>query len=55
MIAESLSTISLFEQVCMPWKLREGYLQVWKNKGAPGVDKVTVQDFANNLNEELEQ
>jgi group II intron reverse transcriptase/maturase len=53
---EDLSTtVSLFDQVCMPWRLQEGFLQVWKNKGAPGIDGITVQEFSNNLNEELDQ
>ncbi len=41
--------------MCKSWRLREGFLHVWRNKGAPGIDGVTVQAFSENLSEELEQ
>jgi hypothetical protein len=31
------------------WEVWEAYRQVKANKGAPGVDKVTIQDFETDL------
>jgi len=45
----------LFEDLCHVDALRQGFKAVRKNKGAPGVDGVTVSDFERNVNEELRQ
>ena len=45
----------LFERLCEPMMLRSGFTQVKRNKGAPGVDRVTIQEFEANLEEELSQ
>ena len=44
---------SLFERICSEDQLRESFRAVKRNKGAPGTDGVTIQDFAANLDEEL--
>lgn len=45
----------LFERLCEPAMLKSGFKQVRRNKGAPGVDKVTISEYEANLEEELSQ
>jgi group II intron reverse transcriptase/maturase len=44
---------SLFEKLCSPELLLQGFKAVRKNQGAPGIDGVTVDAFEQNLEEEL--
>ncbi len=44
---------SLFEKLCSLEYLENGFDAVRKNKGAPGVDGVTVKEFGSRLDEEL--
>ncbi len=44
---------SLFEKLCSSEYLENGFDAVRKNKGAPGVDGVTVKEFGSHLVEEL--
>ncbi len=44
---------SLFEKLCSLEYLENGFKAVRKNKGAPGVDGVTVKKFGSRLDEEL--
>jgi len=44
---------SLFEKLCSPEQLRQGFKAVRKNRGAPGVDGVTVDAFEQDLEQEL--
>lgn len=46
---------SLFDQLCSSNTLNIAFKEVKKNRGAPGVDGVTIRDFETNLNEELAQ
>lgn len=46
---------SLFEKLCSAEFLSEGFKAVRKNKGAPGIDGVTVEEFGINLGENLRQ
>ena len=46
---------SLFKRLTLISTLRLGFKEVRKNKGAPGIDGVTVSAFEANLNEELVQ
>lgn len=43
----------LFEALCEPRWLGLGFSDVKKNRGAPGIDGVTVADFDNNVETEL--
>jgi RNA-directed DNA polymerase len=43
----------LFEDLCTTHWLAEGFRNVKKNKGAPGIDGVTVAEFESRLDEEL--
>ena len=43
----------LFEQLCTEDSLRAAFKSVKKNKGAPGIDGVSVEDFDANLDKEL--
>jgi len=43
----------LFEEVCTTERLSAGFRRVKKNKGSPGVDGVTIEDFGSRLAEEL--
>ena len=45
----------LFEELCSIPRLTSGYNQVRKNKGAPGVDGVTIEMYSANLDKELSQ
>lgn len=46
---------SLFEKLCDLSSLEAGFKAVKKNGGSPGIDGVTIQDFASRLEEELVQ
>ena len=46
---------SLFEKLCDQSNLEAGFKAVKKNKGAPGIDGVTIKEFENRLEEELVQ
>ena len=46
---------SLFDKLCNPFWLGLGFGDVKKNRGAPGVDGVTVETFADNFDDELSQ
>jgi RNA-directed DNA polymerase len=43
----------LFEDLCAREWLRAGFQRVRKNKGAPGIDGVTIAEFESRLDEEL--
>ena len=43
----------LFERVCAADQLRTAFEAVKRNKGAPGVDGITVERFEHRLSEEL--
>ena len=45
----------LLEEICSETNLRNAFKRVKSNKGAPGIDGITVEDFEQNLNEEMEQ
>ncbi len=45
----------LFENLCDVNYLRTGFVAVKKNRGSPGIDGVTIDDFDNRLDEELAQ
>lgn len=47
------SNRDLFERLCAEDNLLEAFLTVKRNKGAPGVDGVTIQDFETHLHDEL--
>lgn len=49
----TLDTTRLFEQVCSLDTLRGAFRTVKRNKGAAGIDKVTIEDFEKNLEQEL--
>ena len=38
-----------FDQACSLWQLRSAFVSVKRNRGAPGVDGVTVDDCAADL------
>jgi len=46
---------SLFEQLTSERELEQGFKAVKKNKGASGIDEVTIKDFEKRLCEELSQ
>ena len=43
----------LFEELCTTEWLEAGFRRVKKNKGSPGVDGVTIEEFESRLDEEL--
>lgn len=43
----------LFEEICSMNRLEDSFASVLKNKGAPGVDGITVEKFSDNLRKEL--
>ena len=52
-IDQCIEAPSLFDQLCDTVYLGLGFKQVKKNRGCPGVDGVSVEDFESNLEEEL--
>lgn len=51
----SQQTGTIMEEVLSLEQLHEAYQAVRRNKGAPGVDDITVEEFGVNLKEELER
>ena len=47
--------LNLFERICSVEDLERGFRLVKRNGGAPGVDGVTVEEFASRAQEELRQ
>lgn len=45
---------SLYDKVYNKTNLEEAFRQVKKNKGAPGVDQVTIRDYGKDLERNLE-
>ena len=48
-----LDTRSLFEKLCSAEYLRQGFRAVKANRGAPGIDGVSIREFEQRLEEEL--
>jgi RNA-directed DNA polymerase len=46
---------SLYERLVNPFWLTLGWADVAKNKGAPGIDDVTIEAFQENIDQELSQ
>jgi group II intron reverse transcriptase/maturase len=46
---------ALYDQLCQSSTLNEAFIAVKKNKGAPGVDRVTIEKFEESLGQNLEQ
>ncbi len=46
-------TRSLFEKLCNMAYLRQGFRAVKRNRGAPGLDRVSTSEFEERLEEEL--
>ena len=42
-----------FEKLCSSEYLKRGFKEVKKNKGSPGIDGVTIEEFGSHLEEEL--
>jgi RNA-directed DNA polymerase len=47
--------LSLFEKICDISTLKNAFKYVKKNKGAPGIDGITIEEYETNLKEELRQ
>ncbi len=45
----------LFEKICGLETLREAFKAVKRNKGAPGIDGITIEKYEENLEENLKQ
>lgn len=45
----------LFESLCAIGILRHAFKMVKKNDGAPGIDKITIEEYEKNLEDNLEQ
>ena len=43
-----------FESLCQLSILNEAFMAVKKNKGAPGIDGVTINDFESHLDKETQ-
>ena len=44
-----------YERLCSKWMLREAFKEVKRNKGAAGIDSISIEDFESNLEENLDQ
>lgn len=45
----------LFEELCSKAWLATGFKEVYRNKGAPGIDGISVQEFLKDLDKELDR
>lgn len=52
---QSILLVEPFEKLCSKWMLRKAFKEVKRNKGAAGIDNVTIEDFESNLEENLDQ
>lgn len=52
---QSIYSEGLFEKLCLKTSLREGFTAVKRNKGAPGVDKQTIEQFEERLENNLDE
>lgn len=50
-----IEEVNLFEKLCSLECLLEGFKAVKKNRGSPGIDRVTIDEFSGCLEEELMQ
>lgn len=50
-----IEELRLFDKLCTTSVLSSAFKEVRKNKGAPGIDGISIKDFATNLNKELAQ
>jgi RNA-directed DNA polymerase len=53
--ARPIESKHLFEHLCTEKKLLEGWREVKKNRGAPGIDGRTLEDFEAQLQQEIKQ
>ena len=52
---KDLYKTSLFEKILNTYNLKTAFTRVKKNKGAPGIDGITIEKYEENLEEELNQ
>ena len=52
---EDLYERNLFDRILNIHNLRTAFIRVKKNKGAPGIDGTTIEEYEQNLEEELKQ
>jgi len=45
----------LFKEICAFGTLRDAFKAVKRNKGAPGIDGITIEKYEENLEENLKQ
>ena len=50
-----VDSMRLFEELCRPPVLRRGFREVSKNRGASGIDAITVEDYKANLEQEIRE
>lgn len=46
---------NIFEKILDTYNLKTAFKQVKKNKGAPGIDGITIEEYEQNLEDELKQ
>jgi len=51
----NFNKVDLFEEICALGTLKEAFKLVKKNKGAPGIDGITINKYEENLDKELNQ
>lgn len=51
----SIVQTALFEQICSIQQLHEAFVAVARNKGAPGIDEQTTENFKSDLSGNIEQ
>ena len=54
-IIQQTDRTRLFEALCSQTRMLVGFKAVKKNRGSPGIDGVTIEEFGSRLNEELGQ
>ena len=50
-----VDSMRLFEELCRPSVLRQGFREVSKNRGSSGINAITVADYKANLEQEIRE
>ena len=51
----NIDEIAMYEEIASDWQLKQAFKTVKANKGSPGIDGQTIEEFAANLQDEIKK